>query len=171
MAVIAPLNLAVAAVGVFIFAVGLLGVVRPSSFTALIQRVWASPPGFGLVIVMRAAFGFLLIAAASGTRFPKVSLALGALSLIKAASIPLLGRVRQQNLIKWWCHHPARYIRHWSLLACAFGAFLIYTTLSVGNPETFAMPKSQRLQSVHGGHRDAGCTLVYVSALLLRSSR
>jgi multisubunit Na+/H+ antiporter MnhG subunit len=167
-AFLSPLNLAVAVAGVLIFALGVLGVVRPSSLTALVGRIWSSAPGAGLALVIRASLGFLLIAAASDTRFPKTIYALGVLSFIKAVTLLLLGRARQQNLMQWWCHHSARYIRNCSLLACGFGTFLIYAAVPARSSSTIASAILKRVQTSHEDHRDADYTRVCLSAILLK---
>ncbi len=129
-AVHAPLNLAVAAVGIPVFSLGALGTFRPSSLIALVEHTWSSLQGIGLILVIRASVGVLLIAAASVTLYPKIIFVLGVLALVKAISIPLLGHTRRQTLLKWWCKQPARYLRGWSLLASAFGLFLTYAAVS-----------------------------------------
>jgi hypothetical protein len=169
-ALTSPLNFAVALVGVFVFAFGLFGALRPPSLTAFVGRIWASPPGAGLILVVRAALGFLLIAAASGTLFPKTLFVLGVLALVKALSIPLLGRTRQQKILKWWCLQPARYIRDWSLLACAFGLFLTYAATSARNDViNNVIAKSERFLAAKGECTDARSAILYL--LLSGASR
>ncbi len=168
---ISPLNLAVAAAGMLVFALGLHGVMQPSSLTALVGHIWSSTTGIGITLIIRISFGLLLIAAAPGTRFPNTLIVFGVLSLIKAASIPLLGRARQQNLARWWCHHPARYIRDWSLLVCAFGTFLIYAALSVHGSSTAGAAKSAHYLSSNEEHHDVRSAILVVPALMSKSFR
>ncbi len=171
MSSIPPLNLAVAAAGMLIFTVGVHGVMQPSSLTALVGHIWSSTTGAGITLIMRISLGVLLIAAASGTRFPKTLFVFGVLSLIKAASIPLLGRARQQDLARWWCQHPERYIRDWSLLVCVFGAFLIYAALSVHGASTVGTAKSAQFLSSSGEHHDVRSAILIVPALMSKSFR
>ena len=168
---ISPLNLAVAAAGMLVFMLGLHGVMQPSSLTALVGHIWSSTTGIGIALIMRISFGVLLISAASGTRFPKTLIVFGVLSLIKAASIPLLGRARQQNLARWWCLHPARYIRDWSLLVCAFGTFLIYAALSVHGAGTVDAAKSAHYLSSNGEHLDVRSAILVMLAHMSKSFR
>ncbi len=165
----APLGLAVAAAGVLVFALGVFGAFRPASLTALVERLCSSPRGAGLVLVFRASLGILLIAAASGTLYPKTLFVIGALTLAKAMIIPLLGRTRQQNLIKWWCLQPARYIRDWSLLACVFGMFFTCTAMSAHDATSVAAPDSERFMAAQGECRDARSAILYL--LLSKTNR
>ncbi len=164
-----PLSLAVAAVGVLVFALGAFGAIRPASLTALVERLWSSPRGAGLVLIFRASLGILLIAAASGTLYPKTLFVIGALTLAKAMILPLLGRTRQQNLIKWWCLQPARYIRDWSLIACVFGVFFTCAAMSAHDASSVATANSERFMAAQGECRDARSTILYL--LLSKANR
>jgi hypothetical protein len=120
---------AVAAVGLFILVLGVLGVARPATLVGLVERPWRSHAGLYLAVGFRAALGILLLAGASSTRFPWVIGVLGVLSLVAAVSIPLLGYELLRKFVEWWVARPAGFVRTWSLVACAFGAFLLYATL------------------------------------------
>lgn len=123
------MTVAVAAVGLFVLVLGVLGLVRPATLIGLVERPWKSQTGLYLAIVFRSLLGVLLIAAASGTRFPWVLGALGVLSLISAVLIPLIGYERLSRFVEWWATRPAGFVRAWALVACAFGAFLIYAVV------------------------------------------
>lgn len=164
-----PLSLAVAAAGVLVFVLGVFGAFRPASLTALVERLCLSPRGAGLVLVFRASLGILLIAAASGTLYPKTLIVIGALTLAKAMIIPLLGRTRQQNLIKWWCLQPARYIRDWSLIACVFGVFFTCAAMSDHDASSVATTNSERFMVAQGECRNARSTILYL--LLSKTNR
>jgi hypothetical protein len=120
------MTLAVAAFGVFVLALGALGVARPTALIGLVERPWRSRAGLVLAVAFRAALGVLLIAAASSTRFPWLIGSLGVLSLAAAVSAPFLGYERLRRFVEWWMARPAGFVRAWSLAACVFGAFLIY---------------------------------------------
>ena len=120
---------AIAALGLFILALGVLGVGRPATLIGWVERPWKSRAGLYFAVGFRAAVGVLLLAAASSTRFPWVVGALGVLSLVAAVSIPLLGYARLRKFVEWWVARPAGFVRAWSLVACAFGAFLIYAAV------------------------------------------
>lgn len=120
---------AVAAFGLFVLALGVMGVVRPDALMSFVERPWRTRAGLGLAFAFRAVFGVVLVAAATETRFPWVVGGLGVLSLVSAALVPVLGFVRIRRFIDWWLARPAGFIRAWALVACAFGGFLIYAVV------------------------------------------
>lgn len=117
---------AIAVIGLLILALGVLGVARPRMLIGLVGRVWATRVGLVAALAIRAAFGILLIAAATSTRFPWTIAVIGMVSLLAAVSLPLLGYERLRKFVAWWAARPNGFVRAWSLLACVFGAFLIY---------------------------------------------
>lgn len=123
------MRIAVAAVGLLVFMLGMLGVVRPRALIGLVDRPWRSRGGLYLAVVVRIALGILLLTAASSTRFPWTVGALGIVSLAAAVSMPLLGYDRVRKFIDWWLKRGDGFVRSWSLVACLFGAFLIYAVV------------------------------------------
>jgi hypothetical protein len=123
------MSIAVAAVGLIIFMLGVLGVARPRTLIGLVDRPWRSRGGLYLAVAIRIALGVLLLAAASSTRFPWTVGALGIVSLAAAVSIPLLGYERLRKFVEWWLVRGDGFVRAWSLVACLFGAFLIYAVV------------------------------------------
>lgn len=120
------MSVAVASVGLLILALGMLGLFRPPALIGLVDGVWRASAGLWVVTAVRTAFGVLLLAAAAGTRFPWIVGALGVLSLASAVAIPVLGHARMRRWIDGWVTRSAGFVRAWSLVACAFGAFLVY---------------------------------------------
>lgn len=120
------MRLALAAVGLLVFALGAFGVARPSALIGLVERPWRSPAGLYLAVGVRAALGVLLIAAAASSRFPWLIGGIGVVALIAAVAFPLLGYERMRRFVEWWMARPAGFVRGWALVACAFGALLVY---------------------------------------------
>jgi hypothetical protein len=123
------MTVAIASLGLLVLVLGVLGVARPAALIGLVERPWRSHAGLYIAVVFRAALGVLLIAGASSTRFPWVIGGLGVLSLVAAVTIPLLGYERLRKFVEWWVARPGSFVRGWSLVACVFGAFLIYAAL------------------------------------------
>jgi hypothetical protein len=123
------MTFAIAAVGILIAALGLLGLIRPSSLIDVLGRTWRSRTGLYVAIAFRAGLGALLIAAADLTRFPRVMTVLGVLSLATAVSLPVLGYERLNRFVQWWSARSPGFIRGWSAVACASGLFLIYAVI------------------------------------------
>jgi len=114
---------------VFGVAVGLLGVsgfVRPTGLIRFVEKMWESPTGFRLAIAVRLVLGAVLIVAAPDCRFPQVIRILGILSLVAAAATAALGHERLRSFVEWWVGRPPVFVRGWSLVAFAFGCFLVY---------------------------------------------
>lgn len=120
------MRVALAAVGLLILALGMLGVVRPAALMGLIERPWRSRVGLYLAVAFRAVLGVFLVAAASSSRFPWLIGGLGVLALLAAIAFPLLGYARMRRFVDWWMARPAGFVRGWALAACAFGALLVY---------------------------------------------
>lgn len=120
------MTMAVATVGLLIFALGVFGLVRPAGLITFVERPWRTRAGLYLAVCLRLALGVLLIAAAASTRYPWMIGALGVLSVAAALLIPVLGYDRIHAFIDWWVDRSPAFIRAWAVAACAFGAFLTY---------------------------------------------
>jgi hypothetical protein len=116
----------VGVLGVVIAGLGILGIVRPGDLVRFVSVAWRSPSGLYLAIAVRLILGIVLIAAASSSRFPDALRILGALSIITAVLVPILGSERVRAFVEWWAGRPSGFIRAWATLAVAFGAFLVY---------------------------------------------
>lgn len=123
------MNVAIAAFGLFVFAMGLLGVIQPTGLMSIVERPWQTPLGLYMAVIFRLALGLLLLAGASQTRFPWVVGSLGVVSLMAAVAIPLIGYERLRRFVAWWLERPPGFIRGWAIAACLFGAFLIYAAV------------------------------------------
>jgi len=120
------MSTAVVVVGVAVFVLGALGLVRPTALMRLVDGPWRSRAGLYLAMAVRAALGILLLVAADDTRFPWAMRILGAVSLVAAVSLPIIGYARLRAFVDWWLARPAGFVRGWSAVACLFGAFLVY---------------------------------------------
>jgi hypothetical protein len=123
--------LAVAVLGVLVAALCLYGVARPRELI----RVVSALPAERRVPVMasvRAAMGIVLIVAAPDTAWPRSVAAIGALALVAAVVLVLLGCERVDAIVHWWTGAPAAVIRAWALLGVGFGAFLAMAALRGG---------------------------------------
>jgi len=116
----------VAVFGAFVLALGLFGLVRPEGLTGFVKRAWATRRGLYLAVALRLGLGIALLLAAPRSNAPLALAILGWLSLLSAALAPILGYARLLAFVEWWAQRPATFVRGWSLVACGFGAFLIY---------------------------------------------
>lgn len=114
------------AVALFIFVMGAWGVFAPGSIFAFISG-WSSKSGFWLAILLRLCFGLALWFAAPDTRMPALLRALGALAIVLALVLPLIGYARFERVLEWWMGHSAFVMRLWSLLAMAIGGVVLWS--------------------------------------------
>lgn len=114
------------AVALFVFVMGAWGVFAPGSIFKFISG-WSSKNGFWLAVLLRLAFGLALWLAAPDTRLPEILRALGAIGILSAAALPLVGYARFERVIAWWTKRPPFAMRLWSLLAVAIGAVVLWS--------------------------------------------
>jgi hypothetical protein len=116
----------VAAIGAFVVAIAFVGLVQPGALIRFVKHAWATRRGLQLAVGFRLVFGIALLLAAADSKAPLTLTVLGCVSFVSAAMIPVLGYTRALAFIDWWTQRPPGFIRAWSLVACAFGAFLVY---------------------------------------------
>lgn len=114
------------AVALFIFVMGAWGVFAPGSIFVFISG-WSSKAGFWLAVLLRLCFGLALWFAAPDTRLPVLLQALGAIAILSAASLPVVGYARFQRVLEWWTSRSPFVMRLWSLLATALGALVLWS--------------------------------------------
>ena len=114
------------AVALFVFVMGAWGVFAPGSIFKFISG-WSSKSGFWLAVLLRLGFGLSLWFAAPDTRLPLLLRALGALMIVSAATLPLIGFTRFQRVIAWWVEQPPLAMRLWSLIAVAIGGVVLWS--------------------------------------------
>jgi len=114
------------AVALFVFVMGAWGVFAPGSIFAFISG-WSSKTGFWLAVLLRLSFGLTLWFAAPDTRLPILLRALGALAIVMAFTLPLIGYPRFKRVIEWWTNQSHFVMRIWSLLAVAIGGVVLWS--------------------------------------------
>ncbi len=119
----------VALFGMAIILLGILGLVSPGNLVRLVVGSWQSQKGFYFAIGIRVVFGIVLLLAASQSRFPEAFRVLGIISLVAAMAAPFLGFDRLQRFVQKWMKRSPGFIRGWSVMAAAFGVFLLYGAL------------------------------------------
>ncbi len=119
----------VALFGMAIILLGILGLVSPGNLVRLVVGSWQSQKGFYFAIGIRVVFGIVLLLAASQSRFPEAFRVLGIISLVAAMAASFLGFDRLQRFVQKWMKRSPGFIRGWSVMAAAFGVFLLYGAL------------------------------------------
>jgi len=93
---------AVAAIGVVIGMVGAIGVVSPGILLSpALDGLKSAPRRIYGLAVARLVIGVILVVAASSTGFPTLVMLIGAVFILRAALIPMLGLDRTRALIEW----------------------------------------------------------------------
>ena len=114
--------------GVLICLGGLTILILPEKFKNLMNR-WTGQPRFLFAVIIRVLFGALLLSEAANLKFPLAMKVIGAISILAAVVLLLIGQERMDRFIDWWMQMSDNLLRFWSIFAFAFGAFLIYVTL------------------------------------------
>ena len=113
------------AVALFVFVMGAWGVFAPGSIFAFISG-WSSKTGFWLAVLLRLSFGLALWFAAPDTRLPMLLRGLGALAIVMAAALPIVGYDRFRRVIAWWTERSPFVMRLWSLVAVGIGGVVLW---------------------------------------------
>lgn len=119
------MSLLVALFGLFISALGVLGMVNPERLISF-ARSWQTPTGVYVGAGFRIVLGLLLFLAAPGSRAPDTLRILGVVILVVGLATPFFGLERFHRLLEWWAARGPVFIRAWAGLALAFGLFLVY---------------------------------------------
>jgi hypothetical protein len=123
------MRLAVRLIALAVIVFGVAGVIAPDAVMAMRREYVPIPLGAYAVGAIRMALGFLLIAAARGSRMPKAVRVLGVLvcaqGLIQLIGMPFVGVQRARAILEWEAMHPAL-LRVGALVALTFGGFIAY---------------------------------------------
>jgi hypothetical protein len=116
--------------GLFISAVGLVGILVPSRLLCLAASFLSSGAvGFYVIATVRIAFGLLLISVASASRAPRALRILGYVVVLLGITTALMGLLAVQQggaAIDWWSHQSSGVWRLTWGLVLALGAFVAY---------------------------------------------
>ncbi|MBP89318.1 MAG: hypothetical protein CMJ64_21830 [Planctomycetaceae bacterium] len=114
----------VSLVGIFATVIGLLGLISPQRLADIVGH-WQGPTRFWAAITARLAFGAFFLVAAPMCRLPIVVRVVGAITIIAALTILIIGQSRLDIFIAWWLRQP-KLVRISALFAFGFGLLLIY---------------------------------------------
>ena len=114
--------------GVLICLAGLTILIVPEKFKNIMNR-WTGQPRFLFAVIVRVVLGAILLSEAANLKFPLAMKIIGAISILAAVVLLLVGQERMDRFIDWWMRMSDNLLRFWSIFAFVFGAFLIYVTL------------------------------------------
>ncbi|MBT8065845.1 MAG: hypothetical protein KJO09_01295 [Gammaproteobacteria bacterium] len=106
------------------------GVFAPAKLMTWVSTVMDKDWGIYVAVIVRLILGVALIIAAPASPFPVVFQVFGAIAIIAAVALLLIGRGLVGRLIAWFSEQVSvATIRVWLLFGIAFGGFLIYGVL------------------------------------------
>ena len=121
--------IAIASIGAIICALGVAGFAAPGRISSGLDSFKASPARIYGWAVVRALMGLILVFGASSTALPTLIRVIGAILVLKAALVPLMGLDRARSLLGWLQARPPTLTRLLFVPVAAFGAFLIWAAL------------------------------------------
>lgn len=124
------MGVAIASIGALIGAIGLAGLAAPTAIVSSIDDFKSSPKKIYGWATIRALMGLVLMVGASETALPTLIRFAGAVLVLKAALVPLLGLERVISLLDWFQARPPLLVRILFVPVASFGAFLMWAALS-----------------------------------------
>ncbi len=121
------MKIIIALFGVLICLGGLTILILPEKFKNIMNR-WTGQPRFLFAVIIRVVLGAILLSEAANLKFPLAMKVIGAISILAAVVLLLVGQERMDRFIDWWMKQSENVFRVASVLAFALGAFLIYVT-------------------------------------------
>jgi amino acid permease len=122
------LKIIIAVFGVLICLGGLTILILPEKFKDIMNR-WTGQPRFLFAVIIRVVLGAILLSEAANLKFPLAMKIIGAISILAAVVLLLVGQQRMDRFIDWWMRMSDNILRVWSVFAFAFGGFLIYVAM------------------------------------------
>ena len=119
------MTLVVAVIGALVLLLGLVGLVQPDRFRAMLGTM-DSQVRFRLAVVTRLAMGALLWWLADELRHPHVMRILAVIAIAAAVGVLVMGRDRLDRMVNWWLSRSDGLLRVSALFAAAFGGYLVY---------------------------------------------
>ena len=111
--------------GVLICLGGLVILVAPEKFKNVMNN-WTGQPRFLFAIIIRIVLGAVLLSEAASLRFPLAMKIIGAIIILAAVVLLIVGQERMDRFIDWCMKQSENVFRVASALAIVFGAFFIY---------------------------------------------
>jgi hypothetical protein len=112
-------------IGLYILAVGAIGIFTPSGLVWIAQR-FATPVDWYAIAAVRVAFGVLLISVAKASRAPRTLRVVGFIPLVAALATPFVGVERARAIIEWWSLQGSGFVRLSVIPLLALGRFVAY---------------------------------------------
>jgi hypothetical protein len=112
-------------IGLYILAVGVIGMIAPSSLIWIAQR-FTTPMDWYALAAVRIAVGLLLLSVAKASRTPRTLRVVAFVPLIAALAIPVLGVEHARATVEWWMAQGSGLIRLSAVPLLALGGVIVY---------------------------------------------
>ncbi len=112
-------------IGLFVIAVGLVGVVAPSSLMT-VGRYAVTSVGLYTIAALRIGIGAVLIKVAPDSRAPAMLRVFGIIALIAGLTTALVGTDRARAMLEWELAQGLGFVRFGAGLAVIFGGFIAF---------------------------------------------
>ncbi len=122
------MKILIALFGVLMCLGGLTILILPEKFKNIMNR-WTGQPRFLFAVIIRVVLGAILLSEAANLKFPLAMKIIGAISILAAVVLLLVGQERMDRFIDWWMKRSENVFRVASVIAFALGAFLIYVAV------------------------------------------
>ena len=122
------MKIIIAAFGALVCLAGLVILMAPDRFRAVMNN-WTGQPRFLFAVIVRIVFGAILLAEAANLKFPLAMKIIGGISVVAAVVLLLIGQERMDRIIDWFMSLSDEIFRLVSIIPIAFGAFIIYVTI------------------------------------------
>ena len=122
-------NICAMAVGLFIAALGVLGLASPSILLEF-GRAMQTTGGVWLLAFIRIVSGAILLWAAPNSRTPRILIGLGILIIIAGLATPFIGVERSREMFDWWTSQGSMLSRAWPVVATCLGGFIAWVVTS-----------------------------------------
>ena len=119
------MSIVVAVCGVFVGAIGVLCVVVPERFLALMRSL-GTRGGFFFAVGFRLVMGSALYLAAPASRYPDFFRVFGVVAVVAGLALLFLGREVFRKLIDWSCAKDPGFQRVWGIVGVGLGVLLIH---------------------------------------------
>jgi len=119
------MRIAALLVALFTVVVGVVGLVSPTSLTAVRRQYFETRTGLYTAAAVRLAMGVVVLLGATASRAPKTLRLLGALMCIQGLSATILGPEHARMVLEWETTHPAL-LRAGAIVALASGLFMMF---------------------------------------------
>jgi len=116
-------------IGLFLAAVGLVGVVAPS-YILEVGRSLLTPMSLYGVAAFRIGIGVVLLLVAAGSRAPTALRVVGSVVVLAGAFTLFLGVERSSAILDWWWAQGPIFMRICLAAPLAMGVFIVYALTS-----------------------------------------